>query len=96
MSLYQQKNRPEATKIDPALKALIVHAFLEEVQAYAGQKITEKEAVLKEVKTLTSQKSKALLARKLQQWQDYAAFNRIAIEEIEDGTLDAWFERLLK
>jgi len=94
--LYQVKNREAAARVDSSLKALIVHAFLEEVEAYAEKMIAQKQAALSGKIGAGSENAGEELRRKLRQWQDYRDFNRVALEEIEGGTLDAWFERLLK
>ena len=92
MPLYQPGRREAAGRVDPALKAVIVHAFLEDVQRYTDEMIAAKRKRLAEGAAEDHLKT----ARTLLEWLQYRRFNRIALEEIEDGTLDPWFERLLK
>lgn len=89
--LYDSKYRNEAKKLKPEVIAFVVHAFLKKVQAYS------EEIIEKKWKGLQKKKGKdAEEIRKLLQWIDYSRFNQIAIDEIEEGTLDAWFKTLLK
>ena len=71
--------------------AVVVHAFLKKVQAYSEEIIGEKSKKVRKKKGTNPEE-----IRKLLQWTDYSRFNRLAIDEIEDGTLDAWFRTLLK
>jgi hypothetical protein len=91
MPLYQSKYRNEAKKIKPEVMAFVVHAFLEKVQAYSEETIEKKWKGLQKKKGKNAEEIKKLL-----QWIHYSQFNQIAIDEIEDGTLDSWFKILLK
>jgi len=95
MSIYHSKRRAqyraEAKKVRPEVAAFIVHAFLKKVQLYS------EEVIEKRWKRLQKKKGKDIEEiKKLLQWIHYGRFNRIAIDEIEDGTLDGWFKTLLK
>jgi hypothetical protein len=91
MPLYHPKYRNEAKKLKPEVMAFVVHEFLKKVQTYS------EETVEKKLKAIKKKKGKeAEEVRKLLQWIDYSRFNQIAIDEIEDGTLDSWFRTLLK
>ena len=91
MPLYHPKYRTEAKKLKPEVMAVVVHAFLKKVQAYSEKTIGEKSKKIQKKKGKETEE-----IRKLLQWIDYSRFNRIAIDEIEDGTLDSWFRTLLK
>ena len=91
MPLYHSKYRSEAKKVRPEVAAFVVHAFLEKVQRYS------EEMIEKRWKGLQKKKGKDIEEiKKLLQWIHYSQFNQIAIDEIEDGTLDGWFRALLK
>lgn len=87
MSHYRPKHRKQAAALPPEIKAAVVHAFLEKVQRYSEEMIEKKWKILKKRKGRDLE-----TMGKLADWIRYHHFNRIAIEEIEDGTLDAWFE----
>jgi hypothetical protein len=87
MSVYHQKYRKEAAALKPEIKAAVVYDFLEKVQVYSEKMIEEK------WKRLEKKKGRDLeTIHKLTQWIQYHRFNQVAIEEIEDGTLDSWFK----
>ncbi len=87
MAYYHRKFRKEAAALKPEIKAAVVYDFLERVQRYSERMIEEKWKLVKK------KKGRDLEAmRKLAQWIQYYQFNRIAVREIEDGTLDAWFQ----
>lgn len=91
MPLYHPKHLKEAKALKPEVAAVVVHAFLKQVEAYSEETIRTK------WKALEKKKGKdAEALQKILQWIQYSRFNRIAIEEIEDGTLDSWFKKLLK
>ncbi len=91
MPLYHSKYRNEAKNMKPEVMAVVVHEFLKKVQTYS------EETIEKKWKRLLKKKGKnAEEIKKLLQWIHYSQFNQIAIDEIEDGTLDAWFKTLLK
>ena len=96
MTFYQPNLREEASRVEPVLKSLIVHAFLKEVQVYAEEMIEKKQKALSKKERDDSRDIRVERTQKLQQWRDYHRFNQIALQEIEDGTLDPWFEQLLK
>jgi hypothetical protein len=91
MPLYHSKHRNEAKKVKPEVMAFVVHTFLKKVQVYSEETVERK---WKEVKKKKGEDVEAI--GKLLQWIHYSRFNRIAIEEVEDGTLDPWFKNLLK
>lgn len=96
MTFYQPDRRNEAGRVDPVLKSLIVHAFLKEVQVYVEEMIEGKQKALSKKAGDGPQDARIEITQKLRQWRDYHRFNQIALQEIEAGTLDPWFERLLK
>ncbi|HET6369994.1 MAG TPA: hypothetical protein VFG95_02285 [Nitrospiria bacterium] len=90
MPLYDPlRNRMEVKAVPPAVKAAIVHAFLHEVQNYAEKMLHEKWTNLEQKRGCDPE-----LIGKFTDWLVYHRFNEIAIKEIEEGTLDDWFERL--
>lgn len=91
MPLYHSKYRNEAKKIKPEVMAFVVHAFLQKVQAYSEETIEKKWKRVQKKKGRDDEEIKKLL-----QWLHYSRFNQVAIDEIEDGALDAWFRTLLK
>jgi hypothetical protein len=91
MSLYHSKYRNEAKNLKPEVMAFVVHAFLKKVQIYSEETIEKK---WKQLKKKKGKEAEAI--DKLLQWVHYSRFNQIAIEEVEDGTLDPWFKNLLK
>ncbi len=87
MALYHQKHRMKAAALRPEIKAAVVHDFLEKVQIYSEKMIEEK------WKTLKKKKGRDIeIMQKLAQWVQYHRFNQVALQEIEDGTLDPWFD----
>lgn len=91
MPLYHPKLRKEIDKLPPEILAAVAHAFLERVQRYSDEMINTKWKALQGKKGIDQE-----TLRKLSDWVQYDRFNRIALEEIEDGTLDDWFKTLLK
>jgi len=91
MPLYHSKYRDEAKKLKLEVMAFVVHAFLKKVRTYSEETIEKKWRRLQKKKGKDAEEIKKLL-----QWIHYSQFNQIAIDEIEDGTLDAWFKTLLK
>lgn len=91
MSLYHPKFKKEAKQLKPEVIAAVVHAFLEKVQRYSEEVIETKWKALRKKK---GKDRKAL--QNVSDWIEYRRFNQIALEEIEDGTLDPWFKNLLK
>ena len=91
MPIYHPKFKNEAKQLKPEVIAVVVHTFLEKVQRYSEKIIETK------WKALQKKKGKDREAlQKLSDWIEYHRFNQIALEEIEDGTLDPWFKSLLK
>ncbi|MBI3802649.1 MAG: hypothetical protein HY282_02675 [Nitrospirae bacterium] len=87
MALYHPKHRKQAAALKPELKAMVVHSFLKKVQQYSEEMIEKK------WKATRKQRGTDLeTLQKLAHWVQYHRFNAVALEEIEDGTLDAWFE----
>jgi len=89
--LYHEKYKEEAKTVKREVMAVIVHAFLERVQAYTEDTIDTKWQELSREKKINAD---AVL--KYSNWVRYHQFNEIALKEIEDGTLDSWFEALLE
>jgi len=89
--LNPKRDREEARKVSPALRALIVHAYLGKVQEYSEEMIQKKWEALQ-----SHQGRDPELIEKLSQWLVYRRFNEIALKEIEEGTLDEWFGGLLE
>lgn len=90
MPLYHSKYQDEAKTVKREVMAVIVHAFLERVQAYTEEMINQKWDELNKEK-----RTNAEAALKYSDWVRYHQFNEIALKEIEDGTLDSWFKTLL-
>lgn len=86
MSYYHPKYQKEATALRPEIKAAVVHLFLEKVQRYSEEMIERKSKEMKKRKKIDPEAIEKWL-----HWIHYHRFNQIALEEIEDGTLDAWF-----
>jgi hypothetical protein len=91
MSLYHPKFKKEAKQLKPEVMAMVVHAFLEKVQRYSEEVIETKWKALQKKKGKDPE-----TLQKLSDWTRYHRFNQIALEEIEDGTLDHWFQGILK
>lgn len=86
MAIYHHKYRREAAALRPEIKAAAVYDFLEKVQLYSEKMIEEK------WKRLKKKKGKDLeTIQKLTHWIQYHHFNKVALQEIKDGTLDPWF-----
>lgn len=91
MALYHSKFKREAKKLKPEVMAVVVYAFLQKVQAYSEKTIDAKWNDLKKKRGKDPER-----LEKLWNWVQYHRFNRIALEEIKDGTLDDWFKTLLE
>lgn len=89
MPIYHPKYTAEAKTVKREVMAVIVHAFMKRVQAYTEETIERK---WKELNNGKKTDPKAIV--KYSDWIRYHKFNKIALEEIEDGTLDSWFETL--
>lgn len=87
MAVYHRKHRTEAAALKPEIKAAVVYDFLEKVQIYSEKMIEEKWRILKKKKGRDPE-----AMQKLAHWIQYHRFNQVALEEIEDGTLDSWFK----
>ena len=87
MAVYHRRYQTEAAALKPEIKAAVVYDFLEKVQRYSEKMIEENWKLLKK------KKGRDLEAmQKLTHWIHYRQFNRVALQEIEDGTLDSWFQ----
>ncbi len=91
MPLYHLKYKDEARTVKREVMAVIVHTFLKRVQAYTEETIDRKWEELNK-----GEKADEEAVLKYSDWVRYHKFNKIALEEIEDGTLDSWFETLLR
>lgn len=83
MPLYDEAHTPE---VSPEDAVAIVHAFLHKARGWA----TERE-IPKRVKRVADGAPHAEAAR-LHAWVAWRDFLDHALTELEDGTLDAWFE----
>lgn len=91
MPLYHPKYRKEAKTVKKEVMAVIVHAFLKRVQSYTEDMVKTKKEELNNAKKIKSD-----AAQKHSDWIRYLQFNEIALKDIEDGTLDSWFETLME
>ena len=83
MSLFQ----PDlAVSIPPEESIAIVHNFLQKCLQWAEEK-----EIPKTLESLQNSPSPEAAAR-LHQWTSYRDFTRHTLRELEDGTLDHWFQ----
>jgi hypothetical protein len=88
-SLYQKALSPETRSVPPEVIAQIIHRFMERVQAYTEQMLSQKWEALEAKKGMDP-----TLLFKFNDWLTYQRFNAHTLEEIENGTLDDWFRNL--
>jgi hypothetical protein len=82
-ALYDPTHRGEVVPVDAVA---VVHAFLERCQAWAvDREIPARALSLQESPT-------AEAAAKLHAWTIYRDFVAHTLSELEDGTLDHWFD----
>ncbi len=74
----------------PERAAAIVRAFLEKVIAYADAQVEKKKAAVAE------SPGDPLPKKKLDDWDAFARFTRHTVGEIDDGTLDSWFQEIVR
>lgn len=90
-AFYQRDLFPDTEKISPQVMVQIIHSFMERVQEYTEQMLLQKWEVLMKEK---GRDGTQLL--KFSEWLTFHKFNKITLQELENGNLDEWFTGLFQ
>ena len=92
MTVFFQKDiLPDTEKVSPQVMVQIIHRFMERVQEYTEQMLLQKWEVL------TKEKGRdGTQLSKFSEWLTFHKFNKITLQEIENGDLDEWFQTLFQ
>ncbi len=91
MPLYTPEAREKAKQVEADVVAAIVHQWLVRVQAYTEKTIQSKWEALQAKEGRDEEE-----LTKLSNWLTYLRFNAYALNEIEEGGLDDWFQDLFE
>lgn len=90
-AFYQRDLLPDTEKVSPQVMVQIAHRFMERVQEYTEQMLLQKWEVLTKEKGRDN-----IQLSKFSEWLTFHKFNKITLQEIENGDLDEWFSSLFQ